>query len=58
VEYGKKISAKAAGVYPEENGNLVARPSFAEQTSPNGTANSTEKSAAIPLGANNLFKQP
>jgi hypothetical protein len=56
VDHGKKISAEATGVCLEEKGNLVARPSFAEQTSPNGTANATEKSTAIPLGANNLFK--
>jgi hypothetical protein len=56
VGYGKKISAQVPGVCLEGNGNLVACPSFAEQTSRNGMASATQKSAAIPLGENSLFK--
>jgi hypothetical protein len=56
VVYGKKISARVPGVCLEGNGNLVACPFFAEQTSRNGTASATQKSAGIPLSENNLFK--
>jgi hypothetical protein len=56
VVYGKKILARVPGVCLEEISNLVACPSFAEQTSRNGIASATQKSAAIPLGENQLFK--